>query len=89
MDTATDVMRGIADPLELNGEDRQVDEARWREPGALAHSDARSAQGFLSTSRIVDQPHRVLGQRRDCEAVPGSAASAKRISAERECEPVL
>jgi hypothetical protein len=31
----------------------------------------------------------LIGQRKDCDPVPGSAASAKRISAERECEPVF
>jgi hypothetical protein len=35
------------------------------------------------------QPPRALGQRRDGDVMPGSAASAKRISAERECEPVF
>jgi hypothetical protein len=38
---------------------------------------------------VVDQPHRALGHRTDCDALPGSAARAKRISAESECEPVF
>ena len=37
----------------------------------------------------LDQLRRAVGQPRDCAAVPGSAASAKRISAESECEPVF
>jgi hypothetical protein len=41
-------------------------------------------EGRLSTGRAA-----LFGQRRDCDPVPGSAASAKRISAERECEPVF
>jgi len=37
----------------------------------------------------LDQLRRDVGQPRDCAAVPGSAASTKRISAESECEPVF
>ena len=37
----------------------------------------------------LDRLRRAVGQPRDCDAVPGSAASAKRISAESECEPVF
>jgi hypothetical protein len=36
-----------------------------------------------------DQLHRVRGQRAESDPVPGSAARAKRISAESECEPVF
>jgi hypothetical protein len=36
-----------------------------------------------------DLSGRALGQRRDSNPVPGPAASAKPISAERECEPVF
>jgi hypothetical protein len=37
----------------------------------------------------LERPRRAFGQRGDCDAVPGSAARAKRISAESECEPVF
>ena len=36
-----------------------------------------------------DLPSHAPGHGRDCGAVPGSAARAKRISAESECEPVF
>jgi hypothetical protein len=59
--------------------------AAARCPGRARLRDrARSAKGSLSTGRAA-----LFGQRRDCDPVPGSAASAKRISAERECEPVF
>jgi hypothetical protein len=44
----------------------------------------RSAQG-----NPFDRPHRVRGQRGVSDPVSGSAARAKRISAESECEPVF
>ena len=37
----------------------------------------------------LNQLRRAVGQPRDCAAVPGSTASTKRISAERECKPVF
>ena len=37
----------------------------------------------------LDQLRRAVGQPRDYAAVPRSAASTKRISAESECEPVF
>ena len=62
-----------------------ADSALRHRPWPGATSDRhRSAQ-----ANPVDQPHRVRGQRGDSDPVPGSAASAKRISAERECEPVF
>ena len=57
--------------------------ARWSRPGATSDRPDRRR----GASRQVASP--LLGQRRDCDPVPGSAASAKRISAERECEPVF
>jgi hypothetical protein len=42
------------------------------------------ANRILSTCRAC-----ALGQPRDCDAVLGSAASANRISADSECEPVF
>jgi hypothetical protein len=41
-------------------------------------------EGELSTGLAA-----LFGQRKDCDPVPGSAASAKQISAERECELVF
>jgi hypothetical protein len=55
---------------------------------ALARRDFGSARRSAQANPF-DRPHRVRGQRRDCDAVPGSAASAKRISPESECEPVF
>ena len=62
-----------------------ADSALRHRPGRGATSDrARAARGSLP-----DRPHRVRGQREDSHPVPGSAARAKRISAESPCEPVF
>jgi hypothetical protein len=53
-------------------------------PAGRDFGSTRIGEGSLSTGRAA-----LFGQRRDCDPVPGSAASAKRISAERECEPVF
>ena len=44
---------------------------------------------WIGAEDPLDQLRRAVGQPRDCAAVPGSAASTKRISAESECEPVF
>jgi hypothetical protein len=57
---------------------------------ALRHCPGRARLRIGTRSAQAnpfDRPHRA--QRGDCDPVPGSAASAKRISAESECEPVF
>jgi hypothetical protein len=57
--------------------------ARWSRPSATSDRHPIGA-AELSTGRAA-----LFGKRKDCDPVPGSAASAKPISAERECEPVF
>src|SRR5689334_19668182 len=64
----------------------EVLEARHRKRSAHLSAMGGPVQ---SGQEPLDQPRRALGQQRDCDVVPGSAARAKRISAESECEPVF
>src|SRR4029077_20899352 len=57
-------------------------------PLVQAEHKFRAAPDRRAKDPFYQQP-RAVGQPRDCDAVPGSAESAKRISAESECEPVF
>jgi hypothetical protein len=63
-----------------------VSGAQGSAPEAKRHLSATGGTATM-VQDLLDQ--RALGQRRDCDPVPGSAASAKRISAESECKPVF
>jgi hypothetical protein len=64
---------------------------RYRKASAACRSwAARLRIGTRSAQeKPFDRPNRVRGQRGVSDPVPGSAASAKRISAESEREPVF
>ena len=62
---------------------------QWSVENAKRLLSLRVGPGRVGAEDPLDQLRRAVGQPRECTAVPGSAASTKRISAESECEPVF